>query len=88
MERQIQRLNEDLRFYKRELEREQDPFRRSLNQQRIAATQRAILALMKEERSCIDRENANMEFVLEVLRKREENKNKWVFSIEKFVLWQ
>ena len=76
MERQIQRLNEDLRFYKRELEREQDPFRRNLNQERIAATQRAILALMKEERSRIDRENANMEFVLEVLRKREENKNK------------
>ena len=88
MERQIQRLNEDLRFYKRELEREQDPFRRNLNLERIAATQRAILALMKEERSRIDRENANMEFVLEVLRKREENKNKWVFSIEKFVLWQ
>ena len=76
MERQIQRLNEDLRFYKRELEREQDQFRRNLNLQRIAATQRAILALMKEERSRIDRENANMEFVLEVLRKREENKNK------------
>ena len=79
MERQIQRLEEDLRFYKRELEREQDPFRRRLNQQRIAATQRAILALMVEERSRIDRENANMEFILEILRKREENKNKWVF---------
>ena len=76
MERQIQRLEEDPRFYKRELEREQDPFQRRLNQQRIAATQRAILALMVEERSRIDRENANMEFILEILRKREENKNK------------
>ena len=81
MERQIERLEEDLRYYNRELEREHDPFRRRLNQQRIAATQRAILALMVEERNRIDRENANMEFFLEILRKREENKNKnkWVF---------
>ena len=76
MERQIERLEEDLRYYTRELEREHDPFRRRLLQQRIAATQRAILALMTEERNCIDRENTNMEICLEILRKREEDKNK------------
>ena len=81
MERQVERLEEDLRYYNRELEREHDPFRRRLIQQRIAATQRAILALMVEERKRIDRENANMEICLEILRKREENKNKnnWIF---------
>ena len=78
MERQVERLEEDLRYYNRELESEHEPFRRHLIQQRIAATQRAILALMVEERNRIDRENANMEFCLEILRKREENKNKWI----------
>ena len=76
MERQVERLEEDLRYYNRELEREHDPFRRRLIQQRIAATQLAILALMVEERKRIDRENAYMEICLEILRKREENKNK------------
>ena len=76
MECQIERLEEDLRYYTRELEREHDPFRRRLLQQRIAATQRAILALMTEERNRIDRENTNMEICLEILRKREEDKNK------------
>ena len=81
MERQVERLEEDLRYYNRELEREHDPFRRRLIQQRIAATQLAILALMVEERKRIDRENAYMEICLEILRKREENKNKnkWIF---------
>ena len=76
MERQVERLEEDLRYYNRELEREHDPFRRRLIQQRIAATQLAILALMVEERKRIDRENAYMEICLKILRKREENKNK------------
>ena len=79
MERQVERLEEDLWYYNRELESEHEPFRRHLIQQRIAATQRAILALMVEERNRIDRENANMEICLEILRKREENKNKWIF---------
>ena len=76
MERQIERLEEDLRYYTRELERENDPFRRRLLRQRIAATQRAVLALMIEEREEVQRQNANMERALEILRKREEDKNK------------
>ena len=75
MERQIERLEEDLRYYTRELERENDPFRRRLLRQRIAATQRAVLALMIEEREEVQRQNANMERALEILRKREEDKN-------------
>ena len=72
----MERLEEDLRFFRRELERENDPFRRQLLQQRIVVTQRAILALMSEERERIDRQNSNMERALEILRKREEDKKK------------
>ena len=72
----MDRLEEDLRFYLRELEMENDPFRRRLIQQRIVATQRAILSLMIQERDEIERQNSNMERALEILRKREEDKKK------------
>ena len=72
----MDRLEEDLRFYLRELETENDPFRRRLIQQRIVATQRAILALMVEEREEINRQNTNMERALEIIRKQEEDKKK------------
>ena len=72
----MERLEEDLRFFRRELERENDPFRRQLLQQCIAVTERAILALMIEEREGIQRQNSNMERALELLRNREEDKKK------------
>ena len=70
----MDRLEADLGFYFRELEGENDPFRRRIIQQRIVATQRAILALMTEEREELDRQNSNMERALEIIRKREEDK--------------
>ena len=72
----MNRLEADLRFYLRELEGENDPFRRQLVQQRVVATQRAILALMIEEREELSRQNSNMEIALELIRKREEDKRK------------
>ena len=69
----MERLEEDLAYFRRELERENDPFRRHLLLQRIEVTQWAILALMVEERQEIDRQNRNMETFLEI---REENKKK------------
>ena len=72
----MERLEADLAFYLRELEGEIDPFRRRIVQQRIVATQRAILALMTEEREELDRQNSNMERALEIIRKREEDKKK------------
>ena len=72
----MDRLENDLRFFLRELESENDPFRRRLVQQRIVATQRAILALMTAEREKLDRQNANMERALELIRAREESKRK------------
>ena len=76
----MDRLEADLQFYLRELEGENDPFRRRIVQQRIVATQRAILALMTEEREELDRQNSNMERALEFIRKREEDKRKWMFQ--------
>ena len=76
----MDRLEADLRFYLRELEGENDPFRRRLVQQRVVATQRAILALMIEEREELSRQNSNMEIALELIRKREEDKRKWMFQ--------
>ena len=72
----MERLEEDLRIFRRELERENDPFRRRLLLGRIAVTEQAILALMVEERERLQRQNSNMERALELLRKREEDKKK------------
>ena len=76
----MDRLEADLRFFLHELEREDDPFRRRLLQVRVVAMQRSILALMTEEREELDRQNANMERALAIIRKREEDKKKWVVS--------
>ena len=72
----MERLEEDLRIFRRELERENDPFRRRLLLGRIAVTEQAILALMVKERERLQRQNANMERALELLRNREEDKKK------------
>ena len=76
----MDRLEADLRYFLHELEGEDDPFRRRLLQLRVVATQRSILALMTEEREELDRQNANMERALSIIRKREEDKKKWVLS--------
>ena len=81
----MDRLEADMRFFLRELEGEEDPFRRRLVQLRIVATQRAILALMTEERAELDRQNSNMERALAIIRKREEDKKKWVFIEDDYV---
>ena len=76
----MERLEADLRFFMRELDGEEDPFMRRTIQLRIVATQRAILALMTQEREELDRQNSNMERALSIIRKREEDKKKWVLS--------
>ena len=81
----MDRLEADMRFFLRELEGEEDPFRRRLVQLRIVATQRAILALMTEERAELDRQNSNMERALAIIRKREEDKKKWLFIEDDYV---
>ena len=72
----MDRLEEDLRFFKMELERENDPYRRSLLLERIAITEQSILSLMVEERERLPRQNSNMEKALAILLQQEEDKKK------------
>ena len=72
----MDRLEEDLRFFRMELERENDLFRRRLLLKRIAITEQTILSLMVEERERLQRQNSNMEKALAILRQREEDKKK------------
>ena len=81
----MERLESDLRFFMRELEGE-EPFQRRIIQQRVIATQRAILALMVQEREELDRQNSNMERALEIIRMREGDKRKWL--LQKITLCQ
>ena len=69
-------LEEDLRFFRMELERENDLFRRRLLLKWIAITEQTILSLMVEERERLQRQNSNMEKALAILRQREEDKKK------------
>ena len=72
----MDRLKQDLLFFKFELERETDPFQRNLVLRQIARVEQQILRLMIQEREKIDQQNRNMERFLEIIRKREQEKNK------------
>ena len=71
----MHRLEQDLLFFKFELEREHNPFRRNLVLRQIARVEEEILRLMRQERERIDQENRIMERFLEIVRKREEENN-------------
>ena len=72
----MDRLEADLRYFRMELEREQDPFRRRLLMERIAITEQRVLDLLQQERQELERQTANMERARAILRKREEDKKK------------
>ena len=72
----MDRLEADLRYFRMELEREQDPFRRRLLMERIVITEQRVLDLMRQERQELERQTANMERARAILRKREEDKKK------------
>ena len=65
----MDKFEQDLRYFRYKLERENDPFRRNLLLREIARVERLILDHMCEERNCIDRENQNMEIALDIIRK-------------------
>ena len=65
----MDKFEQDLRYFRYELERENDPFRRNLLLREIARVERLILDHMREERSRIDRENRNMEAALDIIRR-------------------
>ena len=55
----MDKFEQDLRYFRYKLERENDPFRRNLLLREIARVERLILDHMREERSRIDREISN-----------------------------
>ena len=70
----MERLEQDLRYFKLELSREQDPFRRNLLLVQIRDTEQRILNLMREESARLARENRNMEEALAMIAKFEGRK--------------
>ena len=69
-------LEQDLRYFKLELEREQDPFRRNLLLVQIRDTEQKILNLMRQESARLARENQNMTEALDMIKKAEARKKK------------
>ena len=72
----MDRLEQDLRYFKLELERERDPFRRNLLLEQIRDTEQRILNLMRQESARLARENQNMTEALDMIKKAEARKKK------------
>lgn len=72
----MDRLERDLRYFKLELSRERDPFRRNLLLVQIRNTEEQILDLMRQESARLVRENQNMMEALEMIKKAEARKKK------------
>ena len=70
----MDKFEQDLRYFRYELERENDQFRRNLLLREIARVERLILDHMREERNRIDRENRNMETALDIIHRRSQKK--------------
>ena len=63
-------------YFKQELERETDPFRRNLLLQEIRRVEQRIIELMQEERMRVEQENRNMETALAMLQEQEKQNKK------------
>ena len=74
-EKKMDKFEQDLRFFRYELERERDPFRRNLLLREIARVERLLLDHMREERNRIDLENRNMEAALDIIRRHSQKKD-------------
>ena len=70
----MDKCEQDLRYFRYELERENDPFRRNLLLQEIARVERLLLDHMREERNRIDLKNRNMEAALDIIHRRSQKK--------------
>ena len=70
----MDRFEQDLRYFKFELEREDDPFRRNLLLREVARVEQLIMDHMCEERNHIDCENQNMEAALNIIHRRIQKK--------------
>ena len=70
----MDRFEQDLRYFKFELEREDDPFRRNLLLREVTRVEQLIMDHMCEERNRIDCENQNMEAALNIIHRRIQKK--------------
>ena len=70
----MDKFEQDLRYFRYELERENDPFRRNLLLREIARVERLLLSHIREERNHIDLENRNMETALDIICRRSQKK--------------
>ena len=61
----MDRLEEDLRYFRQQLEVERDPFRRN----QIRNVEAEILNLLRQERQQLERENRNLEDALELAKR-------------------
>ena len=61
----MRNLEQDLRFFEQELERERDPFRRNLILGQICEIKQEILNNLRRERAQAERENRNLQEALE-----------------------
>jgi lysyl-tRNA synthetase class I len=61
----MRNLEQDLRFFEQELERERDPFRRNLILGQICEIKQEILNNLRRERAQAERENKNLQEALE-----------------------
>ena len=65
----MERLEHDLRYFKQELERENDPFRRNLLLVEIRNVETRIVDLLKERKAQLQRENKIMQAVMDKIDK-------------------
>ena len=61
----MRNFERDLRFFERELEKEEDPFKRSLLLGQIRDIKMEILQNLRRERAQVERENRNLQDALE-----------------------
>ena len=61
----MERLEQDLRFFRQQLETERDQFRRNLILGQIRDVEREILNLLREERAQLELDNKNFQDALD-----------------------
>ena len=61
----MRNFERDLRFFERELEKEEDPFKRNLLLGQIRDIKMEILQNLRRERAQVERENRNLQDALE-----------------------
>ena len=65
----MDRLEQDLRFFRQQLETERDQFRRNLLLGQICDVEKEILRLLRQQRQQVEQENKNLQDLLNLAMK-------------------